>query len=89
MLGLDSGFDNFSFKFNTKIDPIKINAYTLTGRRGLYGLFPTQFKHPSLRDLPGNSQVNFEIFKIKIFIINIYSRVIIFENTIFSGVGKL
>jgi len=33
----------------------QMNAYTLTGRRGLYGLFPSQFKHPT-QNISENSQ---------------------------------
>ena len=35
------------------IDPSKLNMYNLTGKRGLYGLFPTQFKRcKNIRDNP-------------------------------------
>lgn len=34
-----------------------MNAYSLTGRRSLYGLFPSQFKHPT-PDIYENPQVN-------------------------------
>ena len=60
--------------FNIKIDPIKINAYTLTGRRGLYGLFPTQFNHPTL-NIPENSQVKIKILRTQIFTTNRYTNI--------------
>ena len=36
------------------IDLVKLNMYNLTGKRGLYGLFPTKFNHRgmNIRDNP-------------------------------------
>ena len=43
---------------NLYIDSFKLNMYNLTGKRGLYGLFPTQFNHRGM-NIHDNSAVKY------------------------------
>ena len=61
-----------------------MNAYSLTGRRSLYGLFPSQFKNPT-PDIIENSQV-----KIILKYLQIKLDKFCFEEFKYSlGTGKL
>ena len=60
----------------------KLNAYSITGRRGLYGLFPSQFQHPTL-NLPENPQVKYRHIIFIYYLINLFQFLLVLLNTSF------